>query len=259
MGLWGNAVAPFLPDRDYLPVAMPTTDVGVLQVLTRTRGALRRYSDLDRVVIGATAGPPVVLRDQPVVDASGSATRQVKVGIGLNVVSALIRALGGEAGLNLTVEKATTIEYGYSDVVADRVDLATLDAWLADSDLAPNLRNAADLIAAESMYVVVAALKARAVEVRLLDDRANAVEVDVPAVQAAVGGTLTVSGGSSRTSRMTFRGVTAVTVAAKAAQLRLDERGIWVNERLRSDGEIRGLGAAPPDYTFLTCADLRLD
>src|SRR5262249_10697812 len=162
-----------------------------------------------------------VVRDQPVVDASGTATSNAKIGVGLNVVSALIRALGGDAGLDVTVERATSVEYAYSDVVADRVDLAGLDAWLADADLAPNLRNAADLIGAESMYVIVGALKARAVEVRLLDQASNAVEVDVPAVQAAVGAKVTVSGGSTRSSRMTFRGENPLTVAAKAAQLRL--------------------------------------
>jgi hypothetical protein len=258
MGLWDKATAPFLPDRDYLPVAMPTIDVQVLQVLTREGKALRRYSDLARIVHGP-AQPPVTARDQAVVQASGSATSNAKIGLGLNVVSSVIRALGGDAGLDVTVERAASVEYGYSDVVADRVDLASLDEWLARAALNPDLRNAADLIGAEEVYVVVGALKARAIEVRLLDASSNAVEVDVPAIQAAVGGKVTVSGGANRSSRMSFRGETPLTVAAKAAQLRLGDTGLWVNERLRTGGEIRGgIGDNPVGYTFLVGDELEL-
>ncbi|MGI5241552.1 hypothetical protein [Dactylosporangium sp. CA-139066] len=255
MGLFGPSTEPFLPDRDYLPVAMPTTDVHVLQVLTRDGRALRRYSDLERIVLGPAA-PPVVARDQAVVDASGKATSRAKLDVGLNVVSSLIRALGGDAGLDVTVERAATVEYGYSGVVADRVDLASLDQWLAAGALAPDLRNAADLIGARDVYVVVGALKARAVEVRLLDEASNGVEVDVPAIQAAVGGKVSVSGGSTRSSRMTFQGENPLTVAAKAAQLRLGAGGLWINERFRTDGEVRTIDEP---YQFLGGAELELD
>jgi hypothetical protein len=50
---------------------------------------------------------------------------------------------------------------------------------------------------------------------------------------------------------MTFRGRTPLTVAAKAAQLKFDEHGFWVNERLATGPsvvEIRGLGAEPARY-----------
>jgi hypothetical protein len=248
--LWTSSIKPFLPDRDYLPVALPTTDVGVLQVLTRAGGSLRRYSRLDRVLsAGAGVPAPEIAVDQPVADASGATARTLKIGLGLNVVSSIIEALGGEAGLNVTADQASQVRYHYTKVVSDRVDLASLDGWLAGADLLPNLRNVADLFAAEQLYVVVGALKAGGLEVELLDDDNTGVEVDVPAVQAVLGATVTVSAGSQRSAKLVFTGSQPLTVAVKAAQLRFDEHGIWVNEKLRTSGEIRGLGG---DYTFLT-------
>jgi hypothetical protein len=257
MGLFTRAV-PTLPDGDYRPVAMPTTDVRVLQVLTRQRAVLRRYSELARVLVPAAgAGDPLIAADQPVTAAEGTSRRTAKIGIGLGVVSAIVKALGADAGLGLSASAASSLEYGYDEVVSDRVDLASLDTWLAGADFRPGLRNITDLIAAEDVYVIVATLKARAVSVSLLDSRQNEVAVDVDAVQAAVGAKVSVAAGGQRGYRLTFRGTTALTVAAKAAQLKFDEDGFWVNQRLASRGEIRGIPGV--SYLYLSDQELRLD
>jgi hypothetical protein len=63
-----------------------------------------------------------------------------------------------------------------------------------------------------------------------------------------VGAKVSVTADSERSSTLTFHGQTALTVAAKAAQLKFDEDGFWVNERLVTGGEIRGLGAGSASY-----------
>src|ERR1700761_9083420 len=99
--MFRRAASSFLPDRHYLPVAMPTSDVQVFDVLTRARdGSLDRYSRLDEVLAVPSASVRVH-RDQPVVDTSGASGTTAKLGLGLNVVSSLIQALGGDAGLDI--------------------------------------------------------------------------------------------------------------------------------------------------------------
>ena len=56
-------------------------------------------------------------------------------------------------------------------------------------------------------------------------------------------------------SELTFRGSVPLTIAAKVAQLKVDERGFWVNEEPVSDGEIRGLS---PGVQYLTGDEIRL-
>jgi hypothetical protein len=87
------------------------------------------------------------------------------------------------------------------------------------------------------------------------DAKGAALKVDVPVVQQLVGGGVTVSGSSARTSELTFHGSVALTIAAKVAQLKVDERGFWVQEEPVSGGEIRGLS---PGVQYLAGDEIRL-
>jgi hypothetical protein len=260
MNLLRRSAEPFLPDRDYLPIAMPTTDVQVLQVLTRHGAVLRRYSDMASVLqVPGGTDEPAVYRDQAVVDADGTWSRAARLGVGLSVVSAILKALGAEAAVEFSCSGAASVQYRYADVVADRVDLASLDAWLDQADFRPGLRNIADLLAAEDVYVIVAVLKAGALSVSLRDEDDAGVTVAIPAIQAAVGGKVSVSMGGTRGQHLVFRGQTALTVAAKAAQLKFDESGFWVNERLVTRAEVRGIpGADGTGVSYLRASELRL-
>ena len=261
VGLFAHSIKSFLPDKDYLPIAMPTSDVRVLQVLTRQRSVLRRYSDLPLVLAAAAdSADPLIIADEPVVDASGNSRRSAKIGIGLGVVSALLKAFGAAAGIESFTSAARSVEYGYTDVASDRVDLASLDSWLAQADFRPGLRNITDLLAAEDVYVIVAALKARALSVTLLDNNKNGVDVNVPAIKAAIGAKVAVTADAQRSCALTFRGQRGLTVAAKAAQLKFDENGFWVNERVVTGAEIREIREIrETSASYLRCPELSLD
>jgi len=108
---------------------------------------------------------------------------------------------------------------------------------------------------AERLYLVVASLKAGGVTSTMRDERGMDLKVEVPTVQQLVGGGITVSGSSGRTSELTFHGSVPLTIAAKAAQLKLDERGFWVSEEPVSGGEIRGVSSGEQ---YLTGDEIRL-
>ena len=239
---------------------MPTTGVQVLQVLTRQHAVLRQYSELTRILVTAAGtDDPVIHAGETVVDAAGTSRRAAKVGIGLGIVSSIVKALGADADIELSASSASSVEFGYDDVVSDRVDLATLDSWLARADFRPDLRNVTQLLVAEDVYVVIATLKARALSVRVLDSHDNGVAVDVPAIQAAVGARVSVAASGQRSHQLTFRGATALTVAVKAAQLKFDENGFWVNERIVSGVELREIpGFDANGISYLDVREIRL-
>ncbi len=246
MTLFSRGSKSFLPDGDYLPMAMPTTDFDVLWILTRNGGALRRFGLLSDVL---AAGDPLpaeaVRRDQITANAAGTAARSIKAGLSLGLANTILTALGGKAGLDLSATGAHSVEYHYTDVTADVVNIARLDAWLSGADLAPGAGRVADLLVAERLYMAVASLKAAGVTSKMRDERGMDLQVDVPTVQQLVGGDVTVSGSSTRTSELAFHGSAPLVIGAKIAQLKVDERGFWVNERPVSDGEIRGLSEGP--------------
>jgi hypothetical protein len=256
LSLFSRGSKSFLPDSDYLPMAMPTTDFDVLWILTRNGGALRRFGVVSDVL---AAGRPLpaeaVRRDQITANAAGTAVRSAKAGLSLGVVNTILTALGGKAGLDLSATGAHSVEYHYTDVTADAVNIARLDAWLADADLASGAGRVADLLVAERLYVAVASLKAAGVTSKMRDEKGMDLKVDVPTVQQLVGGGVTVGGSSARTNELTFYGSAPLVIGAKIAQLKVDERGFWVNERPVSDGEIRGLS---PGAEYLTGDEIRL-
>lgn len=255
MSLFGRGSKSFLPDRDYLPMAMPTTDFDVLWVLTRNGGALRRFGALsDVLAAGHPLAAEAIRRGQVTANAAGSAARSVKAGLSLGLVNTILTALGGKAGLDLSATGAHSIEYGYTDVTADIVNVALLDAWLSDADLAPGAGRVADLVVAERLYTVVASLKAAGVTSKMKDEKGIDVKVDVPTVEQLVGGGVSVSGSSTQTSELTFRGSVPLVIAAKVARLKVDERGFWVDEEPVSKGEIRGLSSVE----YLTGDEIRL-
>jgi hypothetical protein len=135
-------------------------------------------------------------------------------------------------------------------------DLASLDHWLGGADLRPGSRSTADLLAADELYVVVGALKAQAVTVRVLDENQQATELEMPGLDQVVDRHLTVERSTHTAGATTFRGNVALVVAAKVALLRLDRHGFLVDPRLRTGGEIRGLGGSLVRY--LSGDELRL-
>jgi hypothetical protein len=237
-------------------MAMPTADFDVLWILTRDSGVLRRFGVLsDVLAVGDPLPAEVVRRDQITANATGTAAQSVKAGLSLGLANTILTALGGKAGLDLSAAGAHSVEYHYTDVTADVVNIARLDAWLSHADLAPGAGRVADLLVAERLYMAVASLKAAGVTSKMRDGEGMDLEVDVPTVQQLVGGNVTVSGSSTRTNEFTFHGSAPLVIAAKIAQLKVDERGFWINEEPVSDGEIRGLSAG---VEYLTGDEIRL-
>jgi hypothetical protein len=251
MSLFGAQVKQFLPDRDYLSLALPTSDMDVLWVLTRDRGAVRRFGVLADVLTGPTPpGEELIRREAIVVDATGNGNHSEKAGLTLNIVNTILTALGGKAGLSLADTGASTVDYTYTDVRADTVDIVKLDGWLAQADLSHTSPRVGDMLFAEKIYVVVGALKASGIAVSLFDDTSQSVKADIPTIQNVVGGGISINKEEGHSNKVAFHGAQSLTVAAKVAQLKADERGFWVNERPLSGNSFQILEKSPakPDY-----------
>lgn len=259
MSLFRGQAEPFLPDADYLSATMPTTDLQVLMVLARERGILRRFSTLPTVFTAASSLDDItVARDETVAAVRGTAARKMKIGIGASIAAGLISALGGKSiGAHLMASKAKTIEFGYTEVTADRVDLGTLDQWLASADFNPQSHSTADLLVSENMFVIVGLLKAKGVTVKLLDENEQSLGVDLPVIADAVGAQVTARASGEHNATLTFRGKSPLGVGVKAAQIKVEaDGGFWVNSRLPTKGEVRGLGRGGPSYLTADHGDL---
>jgi len=260
MSIFGAQVKRFLPDRDYLPLALPTSDMDVLWVLTRDRETVRRFGVLADVLTAPTPpGEELIRRNAQVVDVVGKGNSSEKIGLTLSVINTILTALGGKAGLSLADTGAATVNYTYTDVHADTVDIVKLDGWLDQADLGHAPARVSDLLVAEKVYVVVSALKASGMTVSLLDSANRSVDLDVPTIQNIVGGGITVDATSGRSNTVTFHGTQNLTVAVKAAQLKVDQRGFWVSERpVTGTPQVFGPPPTKPKAAYLVGDELYL-
>jgi hypothetical protein len=234
---------------------MPTTDIGLLWLLTREGDVLRRYGVLSDVLEANGPVPGTAFRqDQATADARGEATGSLKAGLFSSLV---LDALGGRKGaVNLSLSRASTVEYTYADVTSDAVHLTLLDTWLAGARFVRRTGHlAAELLVADRLYVVVGVLKAAGVNVTLLDEHGAELALGLPPAHDLAGAGLTAGGSSSRTGAVLFRGEQPLVIAAKAARLHFDEGGLWVSPEPVAGSQVRTSGRRP-DY--LTGPELRV-
>ena len=255
MSLFSRGAPSFLPDRDYLPLAMPSAGVDVLDVLSLAGGALHRYSSLGSVLLCDENVPfPKPGRDVSVASAEGFSRRRAKLGIGLSVTSQILRALGSSARVKMDAKGVSAVEYAYSDVTTRAIDIADLDKWLASADFDPSLRVSSDLLAAERLYVITAVLRARALTVTFLDDKDCAVALDISTIIDSADATSVLNVNVESKGSVTFSGRKALCVAVKACRIGMDSHGFFIGTTPRNRGEVRG--ALNWSETYLSGSDI---
>jgi hypothetical protein len=259
MNLFGRLAKQFIDGENYLPIATPTTDLHVLDVVTGRSGSLDRYGSLDRVLTaGVGQQLPTVDKDAKVIIPSESMTKSTKVGLGLSIVSTIARALGVTAELKLSSTSVRTIQYSYDDVTADSVKLVDLDKWLVTADFDPTARTTAELLIAERCHVVVAVLKAKSLNVNLFDEQDKAVSLGASAAESKANASTEVTSNASGT--LTFHGKSRLAIAAKVITINVDENGFRMSNRPLGNGRIRSLsGSDYAEYTYLDGPELRFE
>lgn len=254
MGLLSHGSRSFLMNQDYLPLALPSTDLDVLWLLTQDGGALRRFGALTDVLGGQPAlGADAISRGAAVAPSRGTTSNSFKHGLSFGVINSILKAFGATGEVNLSVAGGRDVEFDYVDVTCDEVRLASLDSWLGGASLVSASGRVADLLVAERLFVVLGVLRAGGLAVKLSSDSKVEASLDVPALQQALGAGVTMKHTAERAGEIVFSGSTPLVIAAKSAQLKLEPYGFWVAEKPQTRGEVRELGGRP---SYLKASEL---
>ena len=152
----------YLHSLGYNVVLLPKSDVLPLHLLSPAgRGTFDRFGRLDTVLVGDGSVPlPPVATDLPAANLAGRSSSSLRLGLGLNVLSNIIAAMGGSGlGLEAAYQRAATITFEFREVYEDRIEVAALDRYLAGADIDPFSRNAARLLSDSDLLVVTSTLK----------------------------------------------------------------------------------------------------
>jgi hypothetical protein len=254
----------YLKAFGYSVVRLPRADIRPLQILVKQDARLTRLGDLATVLRpGPQVGLPHVKENTPAANISGERTRELSIGVGLSLLGSVITAMGGsKIGLDVTYKNARTASFEFASVLEDRVELTELDQYLTNADISPFSTHVAELLEADAIYVTVSTIKTQTFIVDAKQSDGTAVDLQVPVIQATVGGNVKVSGSGSTASKVTYQGPIPLVFGFQAARL-VYENGRYTAFTPSKPGddtlERVGTTKVVPDYLVTESPFVRLD
>lgn len=227
----------YLTDLGYNVLLLPKADVRPRQIFYRKDDRLRPLGELTTILEpGAAVEPPPLAAGRPAPNISGRRTDEMKGNFGLSLLGTVVGAMGGSAlGLRAAYADAAAVVFEFRDVTEDRLEVARLDMYLAAADVSPFSRHVGSLLEADVVYVTTSVLRSREITVKATREDGGALELSVPVVGDAVGGSVEVSGEGESASVVTYSGSVPLAFGFQAVRLYYD-RGRYT--AFKPDGDV---------------------
>lgn len=218
----------FLKSFGYNVIRLPKADFAPLQMFVSTKGTLQPLGNISSVLIpGENVKLPDIKKDTPVAAMNGQKTSDLSLGIGLNILSNIIGAMGGSnLGLDAAYKNARSVVFAYSDVLEDSIQITELDKYLAGSDVDPLSRHVAELLEADEIVVITSVIKSNKITVDAKKKDNTEVKVEVPVIKEIVGGNVQVTSNNENDSSVSFTGTIPLGFGFKAVRLTY-ENGVY--------------------------------
>lgn len=248
-----------LKDKGYNVVRLPKADLLPGQLLVRKGRRLQRLGDLTSVFVpGPDVPPPHVSPDNPGPNISGTKSAELDIGVGLNILSGLISALGGSTlALNVAYARARSVQFEFAETRENNAQMALLDQFLAAAQVSPYARAVTQMLEADDVFVITSTLKSSKINVSAKASDKSELKIDVPVLQQAIGGNMKVTGGGASASALTYEGQVPLVFGFQAVRLIFD-KGRYRTMKLADAGGITleavGLekAAQADDYVLLS-------
>ena len=239
----------FLRSHGFSVFRFPRASAQPLELLHREGKDLTRLGMAQDLVTPGKQPVPEVRRDAaPGIDIDGKETSKVNVAVGLSILGSFIGALGGsKLGLDAGFNNARTITFQFAGVMEDAVDVLALEKFVKAGRISPDIpAGTLEKLLDDEVYVITSVLKTNRILVNAQGYQGASVKVDVPVVQQAVGGNLTVGNAGTKESRVAFEGTAPVAFAFQAVQLVFDDSGEFLTTEQLPAGEAAARTMAAP-------------
>lgn len=230
----------FLRTYGYSVFRFPRASAQPLELMHRDGKDLTRLGMVpDLVDAGEVAAPVARCDGNPGIDIEGKETSKVNVAIGLSILGGFISALGGEKmGLDVAFSKARTVTFQYTAVMEDVVDVLAVEKFVKAGRISPHIPSGTlEKLLDDEVYVVTSVLKTKKIVVSAQGENGAGVKVDVPVIQQAIGGKVSVDTAAGIESKVGFEGTVPVAFAFQAVQLVFDDSGQFLTTQQLAAGE----------------------
>lgn len=221
MGICKDQATTYLKDLGYNVVRHPREGIEPLQLIGRQNGSVLQLGGLDKLITSPPGPLPVITRDQVATDLSGQASSKLDLAVGLNILGSFIKAMtGNNLGLKTSYKQAQKVQFEFSEVTTDSVVPLEVGSYLRNGEVDDdNLVLEQYVLGNGSLYLITRTVKAKKFTVTAEKSNGTGVELEVPVIQQAVGGSVKVTADSERSSKITYEGPVALTFGFQAFEV----------------------------------------
>lgn len=201
----------YLAGIGYNVIRHPDNTFAPLKLLGEQKGEFVLLGSLQQLITGSPAALPAVSSNQTAADINGQRSSSLKLGVGANILGSLINAMGGNLGASVNYTDATQMTFEYQDVLVDSVMPLDAGNYLRNGHVdAENLVLKQYVLGNGNLYLITKVAKSDKFSVHYSKSNGVDASVQVPVIQAAVGGNLSVSTTGNSGSAVTFQGQTSL-------------------------------------------------
>jgi hypothetical protein len=248
----GDKSTKFLKDLGFNVVKHPRKGIRPLELIGRQNGAVTRLGILQQLIKDSESPLPQVFEDEPAANINGQTSSDLSIGIGINVLGAILSAMGGNLGLNVSYTNAKKITFVYTDVLSDRVQPLDVGNFLRDGDVdAGNLILREYVLGHGELFLITETIKAN--KFSLNHETKNGVElkVDVPVIQEMVGGNVAVKREGASSKVLSFEGTDFLTFGFKCLRVGVADGVLSLVSSAAGETALEGVGSSSPEPQIL--------
>jgi len=198
----------YLNGLGYNVVRLPRVGIEPLDILGKDDKSVERLGQVNQMWTSPQPLPPVK-GPQAATGVTGQKTSELKLSIGLKILSAALGAMGAAVpDVSFGYSKAKKVSFTFTDVQVYLVDPLVVGNYLAAGDLSsgnPFVRRYFE-DDDTSAFILTEVLKSKSITVTALDDSNSEVAVDFPAIQQVVGAKVAVTSKSATNTTLTYAG-----------------------------------------------------
>jgi len=223
MGLCNDRAVNFLKENNLNTIRHPEENVFPLDLIGEFRGARGIIGRIDQLVEHPTAPLPGV-QSGAAANLSGQRTSKLPIAIGLDILGSVLGAFGGNLGVKAAYDGSRKVEFMFLNVHRDRANQIAIGDYVESGEVRwDHLILAKYLFGEGKLYVITEVAKSNEIGVTAFRSGNVAIRLDVPTVQAMVGGAVSVGIENESTSTLTFKGDKSLAFGFAAVELSAGE------------------------------------
>jgi hypothetical protein len=243
----------YLRTFGYNVIRLPKSGVAPLQLYASDGRTLESLGNITTVFeAGAAIALPKTTGPVAAANFSGRRTSKLDASLGLELLGTIVGAMGGaQIGLKPHYQTAKSVVFQFGEVTEASVEVAGVDQYLTNGRVSPYSTYVSQLLDADDVYVTTGVLYATTLLVTAETKSSVGVEVDVPAVQAAVGTKVEVSAAATSSATVSFAGKEPLAFGFRAVRLLYDDGSYHALGKLPAKTTMRAVREPPADTGML--------